>query len=142
MALGDPKHRRQVQDLFQDIKQSLADCIFCYAAQSGLPKADTMRLLDHLSKVKPGDASKAGTIDSTTLTLLMALLYSVDISALHKVGHQIYYRRKGIQRILRNQKMTSTILSRLIPVKRPMVPPEICLMTQLQCCKLHNYLKS
>lgn len=85
MALGDAKHRRQVQDLFEDIRQSLADCVFAFAAQSGLPKGDALRLVDYLSKVKIGDATAAGVIDNCTLTLLMALLYGLDISALQKV---------------------------------------------------------
>ena len=85
MALGDAKHRRQVSDLFEDIRQSLADCIFSYAAQSGLNKNDTMRLMDYLSKVKPGDVNAVGVIDDTNLTLIMALMYAMDVSALSKV---------------------------------------------------------
>ena len=84
MALGNAKHRRQVFDLYHDIKQSLADCLFAFAAQSGLPKSDTLRLLEHLSKVKPGEADASGVVDNTTLTLTLALLYSFDVSALNK----------------------------------------------------------
>ncbi len=84
MALGDAKHRRQVKDLFEDIRQSLADCVFAYAAQSGLSKNDSVRLLDHLAKVKPGDGDSAGVIDNITMTLLMAFFYAVDVSALNK----------------------------------------------------------
>ena len=84
MALGNAKHRRQVFDLYHDIKQSLADCLFAFSAQSGLPKADTMKLIDHLAKVKPGEAEASGVIDNTTLTLAMTLLYSFDVSALNK----------------------------------------------------------
>ena len=86
MALGDAKHRRQVSDLFEDIRQALADCVFSYAAQSGLGKNDTMRLMDHLSKIKPGDGNAMGVIDDTNLTLTMALMYALDVSALSKVG--------------------------------------------------------
>ncbi len=85
MALGDARHRRQVRDLFEDIRQSLADCVLAYAAQSGLPKADTVRLVEHLSRVKTGDTDAGGAIENSTLTLLMALFYAVDISALQKV---------------------------------------------------------
>ena len=85
MALGDAKHRRQVSDLFEDIRQSLADCIFSYAAQTGLNKNDTLRLMDHLSRVKPGDVNAMGVIDDTNLTLVMALMYAMDVSALSKV---------------------------------------------------------
>lgn len=84
MALGNAKHRRQVQDLFLDINQSLADCIFCFAAQGGLSQNDTTRLIDYLCKVKIGDAEVSGVIDNTHLTLLMALLYALDVSVLNK----------------------------------------------------------
>ena len=89
MALGDAKHRRQVYDLYHDIRQSLADCVFAYAAQSGLCKADTLRLMDFLAKIKVGDSPDgSGTkLDNATITLLMALLYALDISAIHKVSH-------------------------------------------------------
>lgn len=85
LALGDAKHRSQVQTLFEDIRQSLADCILAYSAQSGLVKADTIRLMDHLSKIKAADGSESGTVDNCTLTLIMALLYAFDVSAMHKV---------------------------------------------------------
>eukprot|EP00095_Tigriopus_kingsejongensis_P011855 maker-scaffold180_size281610-snap-gene-0.27 protein:Tk11855 transcript:maker-scaffold180_size281610-snap-gene-0.27-mRNA-1 annotation:"nuclear pore complex protein nup205" len=84
MALGHAKHRRQVHDLFHDINQSLADCILSFAAQSGLSQNDTTRLIDYLSKVKIGDANVSGVIENTHLTLLMALLYALDVSALNK----------------------------------------------------------
>ena len=35
-ALGDPQHVSTVQLLHADIKQNLADIIYCYSAQSGL----------------------------------------------------------------------------------------------------------
>jgi hypothetical protein len=87
MALGDAKHRRQVRDLFHDIRQGLADCVFGYAAQSGLSLNDTLRLVDFLSKVKPGEAAAGatGALNNTTDRLTMALMYAVDIGALQKV---------------------------------------------------------
>jgi len=85
MALGGAKHRRQVQDLFQDIRQSLADCVFAYAAQSGLRKQDTLNLLEHLSNVSSSSTGSDGAIDNVSLTLLMAFLYAIDVSALQKV---------------------------------------------------------
>ena len=51
MALGDAKHRRQVRDLFHDVRAGLADVVFGYAAQGGLTANDVLRLLDFLSKV-------------------------------------------------------------------------------------------
>ncbi|XP_040581995.1 nuclear pore complex protein Nup205 [Lepeophtheirus salmonis] len=84
MALGDAKHRKQVRDLFQEVRQGLADCIYCYAAQSGLPKNETLRLLDYLSKVKPTEGTASGVLDSVNLTLTMAALYAIDISSINK----------------------------------------------------------
>ncbi len=86
MALGDARHRRQVRDLFFDIRQGLADCVFAFAAQSGLPRQDTLRLIDYLSKVKPGDSDGQGVVQKTTLTLVMALMYAIDFSAISKVS--------------------------------------------------------
>ena len=51
MALGDAKHRRQVRDLFHDVRAALADVVFGYAAQGGLSANDVLRLLDYLTKV-------------------------------------------------------------------------------------------
>ena len=84
LALGDAKHRRQVYDLYHDINQSLADCLFAYSAQSGLPKNDVIRLMDHLSKIKPTEGSGAGTLDDVNMTLTMAFLYSIDAGAIYK----------------------------------------------------------
>lgn len=44
-----------------------------------------MRLMDYLSKVKPGDVNAMGVIDDTNLTLIMAMMYAMDVSALSKV---------------------------------------------------------
>ncbi len=85
MAFGDAKHRRQVHDLFFDVRQALADCVFSYAAQSGLPVNDVLRLIDFLGKVKPGDAGGSGALDNATVTLAMALLYAIDLGNLQKV---------------------------------------------------------
>ncbi|CAB4060211.1 NUP205 [Lepeophtheirus salmonis] len=74
----------QVRDLFQEVRQGLADCIYCYAAQSGLPKNETLRLLDYLSKVKPTEGTASGVLDSVNLTLTMAALYAIDISSINK----------------------------------------------------------
>lgn len=70
--------------MYHDIRQSLADCLFAYSAQSGLPKNDVLRLMDHMSNIKPSDGSASGTLDNVNMTLTMALLYSIDAGALHK----------------------------------------------------------
>ena len=64
---------RQVLNVFEEIRQSLADIIFYWSAQSGLPKDDTIQLINYLSSVE--------NMDNTNVTLMMAFLYAVDISA-------------------------------------------------------------
>jgi nuclear pore complex protein Nup205 len=52
LALGGPRHRRQVIDLFQDIRIILADIVFTWAAQSGLPKSATLALINYLRQAE------------------------------------------------------------------------------------------
>ena len=85
LALGNAKHRRQVFDLYSEIRQGLADCIFAFSAQSGLTKQDVIRLMDYLSKIKTTEGSGSGTIDDVNMTLTMALLYAIDATAISKV---------------------------------------------------------
>ena len=91
LALGNAKHRRQVFDLYTEIRQGLADCIFAFSAQSGLCKQDVIRLMDYLSKVKTTEGTGSGTIDDVNMTLIMALLYAIDATAISKV-YTIFYR--------------------------------------------------
>lgn len=42
VALGGPRHRRQVADLFNDIRSTLAETLFLWSAQCGLPKEPTL----------------------------------------------------------------------------------------------------
>ena len=43
-----------LRQLHADTRQGLADCLYSYAAQSGLPTSSTVKLLDHLSALAPG----------------------------------------------------------------------------------------
>ncbi|XP_078583598.1 nuclear pore complex protein Nup205-like isoform X1 [Branchiostoma floridae x Branchiostoma japonicum] len=81
-GLGDQKHRKQVADLYKEVKMSLAECLFCWACQTALPKQDTLRLIRHLKKVKT--VSPDGKLEAPTLALLMALLYCFDVSILEQ----------------------------------------------------------
>jgi nuclear pore complex protein Nup205 len=47
-ALGPPKHHRMVLDLYEEIRQNLANALFNYSAQSGLPKDVTILLIRKL----------------------------------------------------------------------------------------------
>lgn len=82
-ALGGPRHHRQVSDLFQSIRQILADIVYFWAAQSGLSKEFTLQLINTLKMTKM-DTSATGGIDGVTLALQMALLYALDLSILQK----------------------------------------------------------
>lgn len=81
-ALGRPKHHRQVLDLFEDIRVQLAGVLFARAAQQGLPREVAVRLIRHLARYKPSGAR--GGMDNVTLTLVMALLYALDLSVLQR----------------------------------------------------------
>ncbi|KAK9882396.1 hypothetical protein WA026_020918 [Henosepilachna vigintioctopunctata] len=82
VALGGPKHRKQVKDLFLDIRNLLGDIVFIWATQSGLPKAPTLALINYLREVK-GEDEASGKLDSVNLSLQMALLSALDLSILH-----------------------------------------------------------
>ena len=90
LALGNAKHRRQVYDLFSDIRQGVADCLFAYAGQSGLPRQDVIRLMDHLSKIKTTEGTASGALDEVNVTLTMALMYSLDAGALNKNSEEAF----------------------------------------------------
>ncbi|EFA00605.1 nuclear pore complex protein Nup205 [Tribolium castaneum] len=82
LALGGPRHRRQVMDLFQDIRVILADIVFTWAAQSGLPKAPTLALINYLRQAEIEEEA-SGKLDNVNLYLIMALLSAFDLSVLH-----------------------------------------------------------
>ncbi|XP_055523518.1 nuclear pore complex protein Nup205 [Wyeomyia smithii] len=81
-ALGPPKHHRQVLDLFEEIRLLLATCLFNWAAQCGLPRETTLKLIRHLAKYKSTVSS--GGIDNVTLALQMALMYGLDMSVIQR----------------------------------------------------------
>lgn len=81
-ALGPSKHHRQVLDFFEEVRLQLATTLYCYAAQNGLPRDTTLKLIQYLAKYTCDDSR--GGIDDVTLALTMALLYAFDLSALKK----------------------------------------------------------
>ncbi|KAF2368756.1 Nucleoporin Nup186/Nup192/Nup205 [Trinorchestia longiramus] len=76
-ALGDARHRRMVLDKFKSVRTLFAESLFCWSAQTPLEKDDCRRLMAYLSKVKLEETGD-GTLDHVTVTLLMALLYSIE----------------------------------------------------------------
>ncbi|XP_054727442.1 nuclear pore complex protein Nup205 [Anastrepha obliqua] len=81
-ALGSKKHQNQVQQLYNDIKMSLATALFYWAAQRGLSKSIVVKLIKKMPKFAQVQAS--GTVDDITLTVLFAILYACDTSVLLK----------------------------------------------------------
>ncbi|XP_018324440.1 nuclear pore complex protein Nup205 [Agrilus planipennis] len=82
LALGGPKHRRMVVDLFNTIRHILADIVFIWAAQTGLPTNVMSKLIGLLQEQKNEDDA-SGKIDSVTFLLQMGFLAAIDLSALH-----------------------------------------------------------
>lgn len=82
-AFGGPKHNRQVVDLLEGTKQILADVVYCWAVQCGLPREPTVRLIQQLRRTKLEEGSTGG-IDGVTLSLQMALLCALDLSILQR----------------------------------------------------------
>lgn len=81
-AIGSNKHQNQVIELFEDIRMSVAAALFNWSAQRSLPKSIIIKLLKNIPKCK--STENTGEFDDTTLTMLMALLYSYDTSILQK----------------------------------------------------------
>jgi len=75
-ALGDAQHVSTLCQLHNDTRQGLADCIYSYAAQSGMQARETIKVLDYLAGVTAGTSS--GALDDVTLTLTMAVLQAID----------------------------------------------------------------
>lgn len=82
VALGGPKHRKQVIELFNEIRLILADIVFLWSAQSGLPKEQTVLLIDYLREAKIEEEA-TGKLDNVNLYVLFAFLSAVDLSILH-----------------------------------------------------------
>ncbi|CAG5133814.1 unnamed protein product [Candidula unifasciata] len=81
-ALGPAKHRKQVTDIYVEIRQTLGDIVYCLACQRPLNKQDTLRLVAHLRQDNSMNADQ--TLDSVTLCLLVALWYCFDVSLLQR----------------------------------------------------------
>lgn len=67
----------QVSDLIKESRQALTDSLFSWTCQSPLSKDDTLALIGHLETVS---AQADGSLDGVNLSLVMALLYCLDVS--------------------------------------------------------------
>lgn len=69
--------------LFNETRQDLADMLYMWSAQSTLPSLILFRLLTLLQKLHPESEAGEGSPNKITISLFMALLYSINLSALH-----------------------------------------------------------
>ena len=83
-GIGDEHHKQQLIDFITDQRQLLAECLYCFACQAPLPKREALQLLSALKKRPSIDAD--GTLDSVTLTLLMAMLYCLNVDPLDEAA--------------------------------------------------------
>ncbi|KAK9679304.1 Nuclear pore complex scaffold, nucleoporins 186/192/205 [Popillia japonica] len=82
VALGGPRHQKQVIELFNSIRLLLSDIVFLWSTHCGLPKQTTINLISYLKELKLEEES-TGTLDNVNLYLLGALLSAIDLSILH-----------------------------------------------------------
>lgn len=79
-ALGSLKYRKQVLDLLKEIRRLLAEIIFFYSAQTDLSSKEVFNLIEMIAKTSKTTSN--GCLDSVSTTILMSLLYVIDISFL------------------------------------------------------------
>lgn len=114
-ALGGPRHHRLVLDIFEKIRQNLADIVYMWAAQSGLPREPTFALINFMDKVKLEDNSTGtGGIDNVTLTLQMALMCALDLSMLKHEDDEMIKKLP----LVTDQGFIDDLIQRLSPNNR------------------------
>lgn len=82
-AMGDAKHRQLVLTKFSNVRTLLAETLFAWAGQTPMKKDECRRIIAHLAEVKL-DETGDGSLDQVNLSLVMALLYSLE------VGHVLH----------------------------------------------------
>lgn len=83
-GIGDSRHKQQLIDFITDQRQLLAECLFCFACQSPLPKDDCLQILSYLKKCHMTEAD--GTLNRVTVTILFALVACFSIEPLEKAA--------------------------------------------------------
>lgn len=88
----------------------MTECLFCFACQSPLPRSDCLQLLSFLKKCPFTDAD--GTLDSVTLTLLMAMLYCLNVDALDEaVEMQTSFQGMKYNSFVINSSVSTNVFS-------------------------------
>ncbi|KAI1292058.1 Nuclear pore complex protein [Halotydeus destructor] len=82
-ALGPVKFKKQVFDFIIDIKELYADLIFSFFAQYDASSLDLQRLVKLLATTC--DLSSRGSLEKISTTLLMSLLYAIEVSGLQNL---------------------------------------------------------
>jgi len=100
-ALGAFKYRKQVLDLLKDIQQLLANIIFCYSAQTDLSVNEVHKLVQLISRMSK--TTSKGSLDSVSTTLLMSLLYVIDV-------HFLQFAEENDKRISTNSLLKNSEL--------------------------------
>lgn len=77
-GLGTLKHRREVKTLFEEIRTTLAECIFNCACQAPLASEDILLIMNFLKKHGELTTQSKTSFDTTNLYLIMAVLYCFD----------------------------------------------------------------
>ena len=73
-AVGDGKHKKQLTGLITDLRNVLADCLFCWACQSPFEKKETLAVIEFLKDCVPNTSD--GKYDHVTMKVVMSLLVS------------------------------------------------------------------
>lgn len=85
-GVGGPKHRQQLTSLITEQRLVLADCLFCWACQNPLPKADVFAILQYLKGLTSDEVLvEDGTLNPVYLSLLMTILYSLNAEPLSEL---------------------------------------------------------
>ena len=85
-GVGGSKHRQQLITVITEQRHALADCLFCWTCQNPLPKADVFAILKVLKGLTRNELLiKDGTVDPVYLSLLMTILYSLNVEPLSDV---------------------------------------------------------
>ncbi|CAB0000439.1 unnamed protein product, partial [Nesidiocoris tenuis] len=92
-ALGPARYQREVLDLYESTRQALAETIFLWSAQTGLPKEPCFALLNFIRSYKQPapEPDSLPTVDIIPI-LSIAFLYAIDLSVLHKTDGDVVQR--------------------------------------------------
>ncbi|RNA32500.1 nuclear pore complex protein Nup205-like [Brachionus plicatilis] len=90
-GLGSLKHRKQVKNLFEEVKILLGECVFSCACQVPLDNQSTISVINFLKNnsqmIQSNQLDSKLNLDTSHFFLLMALFYCFDTSYLENKEH-------------------------------------------------------